>query len=133
VIKPSTCPVALIAADDILREALGMSLSARGFAVSSFPSVAAFLDERRTAKAQCLVVDLIFDDHDRLEGDPGEVIRRIKAEDPRLPVILLTGLQHEDAALNRSDILLTKPVEPGLISKLILKAAAGQSAVPAGS
>lgn len=122
-IEPSSCSVAVVAADGVLREALGMSLSARGFAVSAFTGIAAFLKGKEAASPDCLIVDLSRAGG-KIEGDEAHVTRQIAAEFPSLPVILLTSSGRDDAGRTRNLVLLTKPVSPDLISRHILKAAA---------
>lgn len=103
----------------MLREALTLSLAARGYPVAAFLSIPEFLDAARAAEMRCLVADL-----DKAgEGDPLGVVRLVEAQDPGLPIILLTGLLRARSSLRKSAVFMTKPVDPALLSARILKTA----------
>src|SRR6202453_49495 len=72
--------------DDALRDSLDFLLGAAGFSVKVFESASSFLGVLVGAQAGCLVTDI------RMPGIDGlELLRRVKQERRRLPVIIMTG------------------------------------------
>jgi two-component system response regulator FixJ len=80
-------PLILIAADDqSMCEALQFSLQLEGLSVRTHRDGSALLEDAGLKLASCLVLD------DRKpQMDAFDVLRRLRAWDLRLPVILLTG------------------------------------------
>ena len=80
-------PLILIAADDqSMCEALQFSLQLEGLSVRTHRDGPALLEDAGLKLASCLVLD------DRKpQMDAFDVLRRLRARDLRLPVILLTG------------------------------------------
>jgi two-component system CheB/CheR fusion protein len=78
--------VAVIDDDPNVRDALAMLLESDGFAVASYPSAEAFFADAGRGRFRCLLVDL------RLTGMDGFAVqKRLKSEQPELPVIFVTG------------------------------------------
>ncbi|HXE81454.1 MAG TPA: response regulator transcription factor [Vicinamibacterales bacterium] len=84
---PTSVPVVFIIDDDpSVRRALSRLLRAEGFQVETFSSGDEFLHARAYANSGCVVLDM------RMPGLSGfEVMERIAARRPALPVILITG------------------------------------------
>jgi two-component system, LuxR family, response regulator FixJ len=78
--------------DDAMRDSLDFLLAAAGFSVRAFESASSFLGVLARVQAGCLVTDI------RMPGMDGlELLRRVKRERPRFPVIIMTG--HGDVPL----------------------------------
>ncbi len=71
--------------DPAMRDSLEMLLSASGFTVRSHASAQAFLSEG-LAGVDCVLTDVRMPEIDGLE-----LLRRLRARDLRLPVIVMTG------------------------------------------
>src|SRR3989344_4302987 len=78
--------VHIIDDDDSVRASLATLLDASGFAVSAYASAAAFLDGIETAVSGCVVTDVCMPEISGLE-----LLRRLSAPLPQVPVIVLTG------------------------------------------
>ncbi len=106
-----TQTVHLIDDDDSLRTALARVLSAAGYEVGSYASVAEFLLARRGELRGCVVLDV------RMPGGPSglELQKALVQQGETLPVIFLTG--HGDIPMGIQAMkdgafdFLTKPVE----------------------
>ncbi len=100
--------------DRDVRLPLRRFLLGRGFAVEESESVEGALEAYKRAGADVAIVDFSLGD-----GDGLELLRRLKALEPALPVILLTGHATIDLAVTAikegAEQFFTKPVElPGL-------------------
>jgi FixJ family two-component response regulator len=72
--------------DDAVRDSLGVLFGVEGLAVSSRASARALLDDLPRARCGCIVTDM------HMAGMSGlELLRRLKALDVALPVIVMTG------------------------------------------
>ncbi len=88
---PNSALVHVVDDDIAMRESLAFLLDAAGFAVRLYESARPFL-ENETAAIGCVLTDIRMPDIDGLE-----LLRRIRAEDRDLPVIVMTG--HGDVPL----------------------------------
>src|SRR6478736_1882184 len=78
--------------DDAMRDSLQFLLDAADFDVTLFESAQGFLDALATLAFGCVVSDV------RMPGIDGiELLRRLKGQHDRLPVIIMTG--HGDVPL----------------------------------
>ena len=84
--------VHLIDDDEGVRQALAFSLSAAGLAVRVYASGVAFLDALGALQPGCILTDVRMPEIDGLE-----LLRRLRARDIRLPVIVMTG--HADVPM----------------------------------
>lgn len=82
-----TVPVVVGVDDDVrIRESLARLATSAGYTAIMFPSAEALLTSGALAEADCLICDV------RMPGMDGlELQRRVKAESPRLPVIVISG------------------------------------------
>ena len=89
---PSELVVYVVDDDEAMRDSLAFLLGAAGFSVQTFESAALLLDVLPDSPGGCLVSDV------RMPGMDGmELLRRLKATHPGLPVVLVTG--HGDVPL----------------------------------
>src|ERR1700741_4224893 len=88
-----TDPVVHVIDDDkAMRESLAFLLDASGLAARTYESAASFLDQLDAAPPGVVVTDL------RMPGMSGlDLVRRLKAREPALPIIVITG--HGDVPL----------------------------------
>ena len=108
-------PLVLVVDDDpSVRKALGRLLRSAGLEVKVFASASELLAFERPLQPSCLVLDLHLPDMDGLE-----LLRRVVATAPDLPVVILTG--ERDPGM-RTRVLqegarsfLTKPCEGSLL------------------
>ena len=96
--------------DKDVRFPLKRYLAGRGFDVREADSVASAIDSFKMSRPDAAVVDFSLGD-----GDGMELLRSLKALDPALPVIMLTGHGTIDLAVQAikegADQFFTKPVE----------------------
>lgn len=97
--------------DSQIRESLQSLLHAAEFVTAVFSSAEDVLRSGMVAQASCLISDV------RMPGMDGlELLRRIKHDDPGLPVIMITGHHDEhirvSALANGAARLLYKPFDP---------------------
>ena len=107
----SESPLILVIDDDpSLRRSLARLLRSAGLAVETFARAAELLAFERPPRPSCLVLDLHLPDMDGYE-----LLRKIVAEAPDLPVIVLTGETGERKRLRAlqdgAGAFLTKPFE----------------------
>ena len=107
--------ILLVEDDEGVRLALGRFLGSKGYAHVDADSVAAVRELLRGQSVDAAVVDFSLPD-----GDGLDVLRALKAQDPSLPVLLLTGHGTIDLAVKAikegAEQFLTKPVElPALL------------------
>jgi two-component system response regulator FixJ len=89
---PSDSTVHVIDDDAAVRDSLAFLLSTAGIPAQTHKSAAAFLDRHPDANAGCIVTDIRMPEIGGLD-----LLRRVKALDPELPVIVITG--HGDVPL----------------------------------
>jgi DNA-binding NtrC family response regulator len=107
--------ILLVDDDESVRLALGRFLDSKGYAHVDADGVAAVRELLRGQSVDAAVVDFSLPD-----GDGLDVLRTLKAQDPSLPVLLLTGHGTIDLAVKAikegAEQFLTKPVElPALL------------------
>jgi len=89
---PNRPEIHIVDDDEAARESLSFLLGAAGHAVKTFDSAGAFLKALAGMAVSCVVTDIRMPEVDGLE-----LMRRIKAEGHRFPVIMITG--HGDVPL----------------------------------
>ncbi len=108
--RPDGTPLRVLAVDDepSLTELLGMALRYEGWAAKTASSGTEAVKIARDFKPDAIVLDMMLPDFDGLE-----VMRRIRADEPNVPVIFLTA---KDAVADRvagltagGDDYVTKP------------------------
>jgi two-component system OmpR family response regulator len=108
--RPDGTPIRVLAVDDeaSLTELLAMAMRYEGWHVTTAGSGTEAVKAAREARPDAIVLDMMLPDFDGLE-----VMRRIRAEDPEVPVIFLTA---KDAVEDRiggltagGDDYVTKP------------------------
>ncbi len=109
----------LLIEDDLgAAKAMADYLIMKGFDVKTFPNAETGLQEL-SSETILVITDL------RLQGQDGlDVVRRVKAYDPDLPVIVITAygtIQNAVEAIKLGAVnYLTKPIEPFLLLKQVL-------------
>jgi FixJ family two-component response regulator len=97
--------------DDAVRDSIRMLLETSGYAVRSFDSATALLDEERPVKDSCLVIDV------DMPGMGGlELLDRLRREGVTTPAIVTTGglSTRGRAAVDQANaMLLEKPFAVG--------------------
>jgi two-component system C4-dicarboxylate transport response regulator DctD len=118
--------VALIEDDPDLRVSTTQLLSLAGFAVDAYPDAAPALEAIQPDFAGVVVTDV------RLPHISGtEVFELLRARDPSLPVILITG--HGDVAMAVSALkagawdFLTKPFDPDVLLAAVARASTART------
>lgn len=100
--------IAVVDDDQSVREALENLISSVGFEVKIFTSAEDFLDSDRSLQIDCAVLDLC------LPGITGlELLRRLAADGPGIPVIIITGgddKTQDEAVAAGAIAFLKKPV-----------------------
>ena len=108
--RPDGTPIRILAVDDesSLTELLSMAMRYEGWQVSTAASGNEAVKAAREVRPDAIVLDMMLPDFDGLE-----VMRRVRAEDPDVPVIFLTA---KDAVADRingltagGDDYVTKP------------------------
>lgn len=104
--------VHIIDDDDAVRDSMAILLEANGYAVATYASGGEYLEDRAAGPVGCVVTDI------QMPGPDGlELLRQLKAVDPHLPVIVVTGgaeWQLKAQALARgADAFIQKPFAPG--------------------
>jgi CheY-like chemotaxis protein len=106
--RPGRLRILLVEDEDLVRETYAEALAASGHEVASFSGGGEALAALSSRKFDVVVTDLAMP---RMSGL--EVSKRVKALDPGLPVILLSGwaMQQDDAAAKEAglDYILAKP------------------------
>jgi CheY-like chemotaxis protein len=102
--------------DDAVRASLRLLLESRGYRVCEAPDGGEALIERRKNNPLLAIVDL---DMPKMNGL--EFTRRVKGEDPHLPIIMVTGYARfyspDDILAAGVDAFLQKPIDiPRLLS-----------------
>ena len=108
--RPDGTPIRILAVDDetSLTELLSMAMRYEGWQVTTAGSGIEAVKAAREVRPDAIVLDMMLPDFDGLE-----VMRRVRAEDPDVPVIFLTA---KDAVADRisgltagGDDYVTKP------------------------
>jgi two-component system, OmpR family, response regulator len=108
--RPDGTPIRVLAVDDerSLTELLSMAMRYEGWQVTTAASGSEAVKAAREARPDAIVLDMMLPDFDGLE-----VMRRVRSEDPDVPVIFLTA---KDAVADRingltagGDDYVTKP------------------------
>ena len=100
-IPPPAAPGRVIIADDQpdVLEALRLLLSQHGFTLRLVTSPRALLDQLEAETWDVVLMDLNYS-RDTTSGDEGlQLLARIRAADPVLPVVVMTGWGHIDLAV----------------------------------
>jgi two-component system response regulator AtoC len=123
------CTVLVIEDDDDARDALCEFLTAAGYRVRPLRSGAEAIAAVATARLDAVLLDLVIP-----EPDGFEVLRRIRARDPRVPVIVMSALsQAEDVVramkLGATDYL-PKPFEASELNLVLQRALEGPARRP---
>ena len=86
--RPDGTPIRVLAVDDesSLTELLSMAMRYEGWQVTTAGSGGDAVKAAREVRPDAIVLDMMLPDYDGLE-----VMRRIRAEDPDVPVIFLTA------------------------------------------
>src|SRR5215203_4474223 len=86
--RPDGTPIRVLAVDDeaSLTELLSMAMRYEGWQVTTAGSGTEAVKAARETRPDAIVLDMMLPDFDGLE-----VMRRIRSEDPNVPVILLTA------------------------------------------
>jgi FixJ family two-component response regulator len=83
--------VSVVDDDESLRRSVGNLLRSAGFGVETFASADEFLRSAQRDNTSCLVLDL------RMTGMNGlDLLRRLAAGEPRIPVVILTAHGNEE-------------------------------------
>jgi two-component system, LuxR family, response regulator FixJ len=114
--------------DSQIRESLQSLLHAADFVTAVFSSAEDALRSGLAAQASCLITDV------RMPGMNGlELLRRIKQDDPRLPVIMISGHHDEHvrvaALADGAVMLLYKPFDPDDLLAIVQTAIDGSPKV----
>ena len=119
--------VLLVDDEEAVRFPIRRFLTAAGFEVREADSVGAGIDACRTAIPAAAVLDFSLPD-----GDGLDLLRRLKAMDTALPVILLTGHGTIDLAVKAmqegAEQFFTKPVELPTLRVVLERARTGAAA-----
>jgi FixJ family two-component response regulator len=84
--------ISVVDDDESLRRSLGNLFRSVGFGVETFASADEFLRSAQRDNTSCLVLDL------RMTGMSGlDLLRHLAAEEPRIPVVILTAHGDEEA------------------------------------
>jgi FixJ family two-component response regulator len=122
----STLPlVALVAASETMRDALSASLAARGYGVSRYVSVPAFLASAVKALPACLIVDLASTSPAASEKEIVDIRCTLQRSAPPLPLIVLSGFAETargGLAPQRDLSILVKPAAPDQLAALVARA-----------
>ena len=115
----SQTPLVLIVDDDVsVRRSTARLLRSSGMRAESFASAQQLLDSENTTEADCLIIDVRMPDVNGLQ-----LMRRLRANSQRIPVIFFTGeaaQEDEDWALRAGALaFLRKPVAKGALLRLI--------------
>ncbi|HVI97218.1 MAG TPA: response regulator, partial [Anaeromyxobacter sp.] len=104
------CTVLVIEDDDAAREALCEFLSDAGYRVRPLRNGAEAIAALGTSRVDAVLLDLVIP-----EPDGFEVLRRIRARDVRLPVIVMSALAHAEDVVRAMKLgatdYLPKPFE----------------------
>jgi two-component system OmpR family response regulator len=86
--RPDGTPIRVLAVDDesSLTELLSMAMRYEGWQVTTAGSGSEAVRAAREVRPDAIVLDMMLPDYDGLE-----VMRRIRSEDPNVPVIFLTA------------------------------------------
>ena len=86
--RPDGTPIRILAVDDeaSLTELLSMAMRYEGWEVTTAGSGSTAVQEARSVRPDAIVLDMMLPDFDGLE-----VMRRIRTEQPNVPVIFLTA------------------------------------------
>jgi two-component system OmpR family response regulator len=108
--RPDGTPIRVLAVDDesSLTELLAMAMRYEGWEVSTAASGSAAVQAARDARPDAIVLDMMLPDFDGLE-----VMRRIRTEQPDVPIIFLTARDAVDDRIGGltagGDDYVTKP------------------------
>ena len=108
----------LVDDDQAVRLALGFLLEVEGFAVHSYDSAQAFLDDLPDIVAGCLITDM------HMAGMTGlELLHRLRTLGCALPALVITGRSHAGLAAHVVDAgaarLVEKPFSPDEILEAV--------------
>jgi two-component system response regulator AtoC len=115
------CTVLVIEDDDGAREALCEYLAAGGYRIESARTGAEALASMASAGADAVLLDLVIP-----EPDGFEVLRRLRERDPRLPVIVMSGLSEAESVVRAMKLgatdYLPKPFEVNELDLVLRRA-----------
>jgi len=115
------CTVLVVEDDEGARTALSSFLQANGFRVRAASSGAEALAALTGAPPDAVLLDLVLP-----EPDGFEVLRRIRARDAQLPVVVLSALAHAEDVVRAMKLgatdYLPKPFEPSELDLVLRRA-----------
>lgn len=122
---PKGYTVFIVEDDPSVRDALGLLLGLRGYAVAMFGDAESFLDARRPDWRGCALIDI------RMPGMDGLTLQRqLRASGSDLPVIIMTGHGDVDSARDAFRALavdfLEKPIDQAKLFAALEEAFARQ-------
>ena len=119
--------VVVIDDDEGVLDSLEVLLAAEGFAVATYSSARAFLDDRRASPPGCLVTDVRMPDLGGLE-----LVAALRRRGPLPPVIVMTGHGDVPMAVKAMKLgardFIEKPFEPDVLVAGIREALAAGAA-----
>ncbi|HYD41184.1 MAG TPA: sigma-54 dependent transcriptional regulator [Anaeromyxobacter sp.] len=119
------CTVLVVEDDEGARTALSSFLQANGFRVRTASSGAEALAALGGAPPDAVLLDLVLP-----EPDGFEVLRRIRARDAQLPVVVLSALAHAEDVVRAMKLgatdYLPKPFEPSELDLVLRRALEAQ-------
>ncbi len=115
------CTVLVVEDDEGARTALGSFLQANGFRVRTASSGAEALGALAGPAPDAVLLDLVLP-----EPDGFEILRRIRARDAQLPVVVLSALAHAEDVVRAMKLgatdYLPKPFEPSELDLVLRRA-----------
>ncbi|MBK7767922.1 MAG: response regulator transcription factor [Sulfuritalea sp.] len=126
--QPSGYTIFIVEDDQSVRDALGLLLGLRGYAVAMFADAMSFLKAYRTEWCGCLLLDI------RMPGMDGLTLqKRLLETGCKMPVIVMTGHGDVESAreafLSQAVDFLEKPIDQAKLMSAIEQGFARQAAV----
>jgi len=86
--------------DDAVRQSLDFLLRTAGFTVRTFESGKVFIESMPSLKSGCIITDV------RMPEISGiDLLRRVKAQDADVPVIMITGISPRTVEIYRANLM----------------------------
>jgi len=113
--------------DDLVRDGLSRLLRSEGYDVRTFPSAAAFLEQRSgQPRPCCVVLDVMMPQMTGLE-----LQTELQSLEPRLPIVFISGHPSHAAALRALEAgvttFLSKPIDPEQLLEAVAAATAPET------